>query len=255
MTRNLKALGLALVAVFAMSAIAASAASAQQGTLTSDGPVTLTASEKKPEEGGVNKLTAFGAEVTCPGSTYTAHKVLTQAETEAGKKHEPIPVPATTATLTPHYKQTNHNCVATFGWIATIDMNGCDYVIHLGETTGGVAGTYGVTVDVKCPAGKSITVTLFTTAANETAGTVACILHVGEAGNLGLKGLHATNLAGGTIGLKGTVEGISVSKTKPNNDTILCQAESTTTGKFDLDVIASGKNAAGGTTGIEITDP
>ena len=38
MIRNLKVLGLALVAAFAMSTMVASAASAQQGELTSDGP-------------------------------------------------------------------------------------------------------------------------------------------------------------------------------------------------------------------------
>lgn len=45
MIRNLKALGLALVAAFAMSAVTTSVASAQQGTLTSDGPVTLKTNE------------------------------------------------------------------------------------------------------------------------------------------------------------------------------------------------------------------
>ena len=43
MIRNLKVLGLALVAVFAMSAMVASAASA--GVLTSDGPVKIKATE------------------------------------------------------------------------------------------------------------------------------------------------------------------------------------------------------------------
>ncbi len=55
MIRNLKALGLTLAAVFAMSAIAASAASAQQGTLTSDGPVTLYGTETGPA--GSNAIT------------------------------------------------------------------------------------------------------------------------------------------------------------------------------------------------------
>lgn len=75
--RNLKALGLAAVAVLAFSAVAASAASAQQGKLTSDGPVTLTG-----EDTGVNFFKAFGSEVRCPDSKYTGHTVLTIKQTE-----------------------------------------------------------------------------------------------------------------------------------------------------------------------------
>ena len=64
MIRNLKALGLALVAVFAMSAMAASASSA---SVTSDGPFTLTGTETGGTE--TNYLEAFGLKTKCPGST------------------------------------------------------------------------------------------------------------------------------------------------------------------------------------------
>ena len=96
MTRILKALGLALVAVFALSAVAASTASAQQGTLTSDGPVTLTATETGV---GQNWFEAFAAKIECPGSTFTGHKVATTP-------HTPISSGATEATLTPIWKET-----------------------------------------------------------------------------------------------------------------------------------------------------
>ena len=131
MTLNLKALGLALVAVFALSAVAASAASAQQGTLTSTGPVTLTATETGAAQ---NWFEAFGARVECPGSTINGHKVATTP-------HVPIPVPATQATLTPKWLETVGglpNCkVPGLGLTATIDMNGCDFVASINQTTGG----------------------------------------------------------------------------------------------------------------------
>jgi hypothetical protein len=254
MIRNLKALGLALVAVFALSAMVASAASAQSpGTVTSDGSWTGTGTET----GGVgaNRLTAFGAFVECPNSTYTVHKFTSEGETGVPKTHPLVPSVSTTATITPHYKHANHKCVATFGWVATIHMNGCDYDLHVGETTGGVNGTYGATVDVTCPPGQSITVTLWTNSAEETAKPTQpmCVLHVSE--QKGLKGAHITNTTGGHLGLHGTVEGIKVKKTKPNAHSILCQAEETTTGKFDIDVTVSAKNSAGGATSIEVTHP
>src|ERR1044072_3755126 len=71
MIRNLKAPGLALMAVFALTAMAASTASAQQGTLTSDGPVTLIGTETgEPND---NSISMFGTTIRCPGSTHTAH--------------------------------------------------------------------------------------------------------------------------------------------------------------------------------------
>lgn len=248
MIRNLKVLGLALVAVFALSAVAASVASAQQGTLTSDGKVTL-----KGEETGVeqNFLESFGLKVQCPGSSYTGHEYNVTP-------HVLIPSGATTVTLTPHYKQTNHNCNVTPGnFKATIDMNGCDYVAHIGETTGGVAGTYGVTFDVVCPANQSITVTVWTTSALETSepNNPMCKLHVrGAPFNQGLKGAHITDTGVGDGTLTGTVEGINVQKTKTTH-ALLCPTAETNTGKFGLDVTVKGLNSVGEPTNISLSHP
>jgi hypothetical protein len=125
MIRNLKVLGLALVAVLAMSALAASAASAQQGKLTINGgtEVTLDATEN-----GLNAFTAFGAEVECPGSTITGHKINTTP-------HTLIPANATEITLTPNFV----NCVArdsTGTHKATVTMTSCDFHAKVGVTTG-----------------------------------------------------------------------------------------------------------------------
>jgi hypothetical protein len=188
MTRNLKALGLALVAVFATSVMVASTASAQVGNLgkiTSDGPVTL----KGTETAGENKFEAFGATVTCPGSTYTGHKVNVTP-------HELIPVNATEVTITPTYV----NCVEGTNKI-TIDMNGCDYVLK--DTTTKTAGenTYTVLVDIVCPAGKSIEI---------TGGF--CTVKVGAQANKA--GFHLKNTGTGTsndLDLTGTINTLTAS--------------------------------------------
>jgi hypothetical protein len=246
MIRNLKVLGIALAAVFAMSAVAAAVASAQQGTLTSTGPVTLDATELGAN---ANRLEAFGAFVECEGSTYVAHKFNVTP-------HGFIPSGSTTATLTPKYKETKGtepNCVGSLGTRATIDMNGCDYVIHLGETTGGVNGTYGVTFDVVCPTGKEITVTVWLSEnAHTTEPTGAkCTLHVPP--QTGLKGAHATDTGSGDITLTGPVTGITVKQTRHS---ILCPAGThEAAAKFQLNVTVTGTNEAGGATSISLSHP
>jgi len=245
MVRNLKVLGLALVAMFALTAVAASVASAQQGKISTDGPVTL-----KGEETGVaaNSLTAFGLKVECPGSSYTGHKYNVTP-------HGFIANGETTATLSPKYKEEAENCKVTPGnFIATIDMNGCDYVIHLGVTTGGVANTYGVTFDVVCPVGKEITLTIWTNAVDHTTVGKApfCVQHVPP--QTGLLGAHATDTKNGHIDLTGTVEGIKVTESASATHPVLCPKKETLAGKFDLDVTVKGLNEAGGATSIGISE-
>ena len=93
MARNLKALGLALFVVFALSAVAASAASAQVGKLTSDGPVTLFGTQTG--EAKNNALIAFGGETTCTKASYTAHKYNVTP-------HDDIPSGESSITITPN---------------------------------------------------------------------------------------------------------------------------------------------------------
>ena len=245
MIRNLKTLGLALMAVFALGAVSASAASA--GALTTDGPVTLKATETG--EVTANRLTAFGAFIQCPESTYAGHAV--------GGGF--IPSGATTITLTPEYKQTTAggapNCIGPFGWSATVETNNCDYVVHVGAKTGSPADTYGGTIDVVCPAGKEITVRIWTSESDHTSKPTEpfCILHVPP--QTGLKGADATDTTNGTIDVTGTVEGIRVLRTAQAADPspVLCATSETTTGKFDIDTTVTGKNEAGGATTISLS--
>ncbi|HET8862857.1 MAG TPA: hypothetical protein VFM94_06380 [Solirubrobacterales bacterium] len=124
MTRNVKAMGLALVAVLGMSAIVASAASAQQGKLTSDGPVTLTGSPTGTPD--LSDFTFFGSSNSeCPLYTYTGHKYNVTP-------HELIPSGATAITLSVSYGKFCN----VGGAPMTADMNGCDFVLDIEGTTG-----------------------------------------------------------------------------------------------------------------------
>jgi hypothetical protein len=256
MIRNLKALGLALMAAFALSAMTASGASAQnQGWLTTDGTdVTLTGTETGGA--GANAWTMFGGTMECPGSVYTGHKVLTVKETEEGKKHERVPNKSTTFTTTPHYKQTNDkgepNCVvAGTGLTVTIDMNGCDYVIHIGTKI--MAGEYNFTLDIVCPTGKEIATTMFHSINPKHEGTPYCTMHIPPQN--GLAGGKAKNTTSGHIGLIGTVEGIEMIRTKHGSGTLLCPTNSTfKSAKWDTDVTLSGDNAEGKATEISVSD-
>jgi hypothetical protein len=243
---NLKTLGLALAAAFALFATVASAASAQtlSKITTSNGlPATLTATETGA---GVNRLTLpvpKGAFLECPGSFYTGHAVGTTNGVSNG---------ATTATITPHYKQTSGfgepNCKGPFGIRSTIHMNGCDYVFHIGETIpGGTEHTYAVTYDIICPMGNEITVTLWTNETQHTTqpNTAFCTLHIPSQTNL--TGGHATDTSttDGHFELTGTVEGLIVNKTESAiHEGILCANEHITNASTDMDLTVEHKNAS-----------
>ncbi|HET8862739.1 MAG TPA: hypothetical protein VFM94_05775, partial [Solirubrobacterales bacterium] len=81
MIRNLKVLGLSLVAVFALGAVMASGAMAQNGLLTADGPFYLTGTD----EATGNALTYPGEEpLVCPGSHYKGEKEKSSAPLTSG---------------------------------------------------------------------------------------------------------------------------------------------------------------------------
>jgi hypothetical protein len=242
MIHNLKAFGLAMAAVFAMSAVAASAASAQQGKLTSDGPVTLVA-----EETGIaaNAVTAFGLRAECPGSIGTGHKYNVTP-------HTFIPSGETTFTLTPHLKSANHNCrVFPGNYPTTADFNGCDYVTHIGQTVGGISGTYSGTNDIVCPAGQEITWTIFTNTTDETNNKPFCIMHIKP--QTGLTGGHAKDTGNGFIDLAGTIGGVHVSKTSVSHP-LLCPNATTTTAQLHGDGTVRGVDELGKSTPISISE-
>src|SRR6476646_6791866 len=142
MTRNLKALGLALVAVFAMSAIAASAAQATP-TLTSEvSPVTLEGTAGGFGSGQV--LKAFGGEFECEGSSF--HTGLTST-------------PTAEITVEPSYGPLCRTAAQKLP--ATVTVNGCTYRFYNLKFIS--AGDYQATVDIVCPSEKVIEVHIYAT--------------------------------------------------------------------------------------------
>jgi hypothetical protein len=228
MIRNLKVLGLALTALFAFSAVAASGASAQ-GRLTAPEPVTL-----KGTETGLatdNALTSFGGTTHCPGSTITGHKITTTP-------HALIPSGATEVTLTPHY--VNCTTVDSGGntFSTTVDMNGCDYRGKvLGSTVGPTPNAWGLDIQITCPAGRHIQVTLFSSASHAlrvctitvTNTTLTSDAHIGNDIVAPVDHLWA----------KGTFTKIIVHKSG------LCGSETDENGIFHLDATVKAFNAGG----------
>jgi hypothetical protein len=146
MIRNFKALGLALVAILAMSVVVASAAQAEktEAKITSQTnvyPLQLSATSTVGNE----IFNTAGGKVECKGS-YSASVGAASAN----------------VTATPTYTE----CKA-FGFVAaTVTMNGCAYKFNL--TTIVKADEYLAHVDLVCPAGKSVVI---------TAGTCEVVVH------------------------------------------------------------------------------
>ncbi|HET8861827.1 MAG TPA: hypothetical protein VFM94_01080 [Solirubrobacterales bacterium] len=257
MKRNLKVLGLALVAVFALSAVVASAATAQSGVLTSTNKekVTLTGADTGVKQ---NWFKAFENKVECPDSTYTGHAVKTFTQTvetteKTGKDHEFLPHGATEVTVTPHYRQTQTppnqntaNCDVEAGastLSATVTMNGCDFEFYEFKTAGGGNGTYSFLADVVCPAGKTIEVHIYS---SHTHSLQLCKVTIGS--QEGLTGFHATNTANETVDLTGTSKNIKAKKSG------LCGAGETEVAEYNLDVNVGAHNEGNLAEGITISD-
>jgi hypothetical protein len=150
MIRNLKALGLALVAVFAMSALAASAAQATAGTLTTfpAGLTVIATSEQVGEHQFVltdhEILPGAFATIKCESVTFTS---------TAG-----IATGATAWTVAPSYPR----CLAFgLGQPATITTTGCDYVLKTGTPTTDGLGWH-VATDIACTGGAVIQIVVAT---------------------------------------------------------------------------------------------
>jgi hypothetical protein len=126
MTRNLKIMGLALVAMLALGASAASSASAQhQFTSDEADPVYLTAESSNA---------VFSTKTATIGVECETNEAVGSAES-----------PTEEVTVTPTYE----GCTAGFLGEAPVDMTGCSYVLF-SETTEHL-GTDGETVETHAP--------------------------------------------------------------------------------------------------------
>jgi hypothetical protein len=139
MIRNLKVLGIVLGAVFAMSAVMASAASATD-TFTPEGGGNAVVTGEA-EAGTFNKF-----EITGAGFKIECAKAIFNGTLSNG---------ASSVTIYPTYYKTTpgSRCDATVGE-GVVKMNGCTYDLT-GNTTGSDGGT-DATIWISCPAGKVI---------------------------------------------------------------------------------------------------
>lgn len=215
MIRNLKALGVAMAAVFAMSAVMASAASAQQAYLTAD---TALAGIDGKDIGAAsaNRLTAF--------STYTQCSEVNYSGSILGESSDH----GTTATAIPDYKGCKSSAL---GFGTTVAMNDCHYIFHLGETTG-EGDTYGVQSTLICEGEGNPEVTI-----NVFGSHCTITITPSEAG---YSGLHATDTTEGDIVLNGTVEGIKAHATGNCPET-----GTTENAKLDTNVTVTGDPEVG----------
>ncbi len=165
MIRNLKMLGLSLVAVCAMGAVAASAASANANywfTMSGSDWTGLSASQVP----GAFYETRFDGIVGGSPGVVKCEKSTSSGSTSA--------TTTTTLTLSTQYSGCG---LEPFG-NAVINTNGCLWVIHtdpLGDTTN---GEYHAVSTVECPTGNEVTVEA------KIGGVTKCIIHI-EPQNLG----------------------------------------------------------------------
>jgi hypothetical protein len=186
MIRNIKALGLAFVAVAAMSAFAVSAAQGSELHAQTAKGANITGEQ---EAGGQHnfKITGPGAETKCTVATFegTAKDVV-----------QPEPADGQTTSQELTVTGTYTGC-KTFGLASAVDMNGCKYTIT--NKLNGVTTALKATVDITgCTPGKQVEVT-----------ASGCTIKVPEQHNL--SDLGFVNLAGPpkTVTVNVTVQGIT----------------------------------------------
>ena len=123
MKRNLKTLGLALIAVLAMSAMVASAAGAATFTATEGAKITAT-------DSGSVKFTVTGTEVTCGNAVYTGTAPA-----------------ASFASITVNATFSECKTAISSATILGFGAGECDFVLYAGGTA-----------DLVCAAGKDVTI-------------------------------------------------------------------------------------------------
>lgn len=118
MTRKLKSVGIAMVAILAMSAVVVAAAQAATFTSTKAGAISSEQTTK-------HEIKTKAGTIKCSSVTFSGVAALSSS----------------TQTLTPTYS----GCLLGGVLEVTVTMNGCDYLMNASGT-----------IQIACPAGKSI---------------------------------------------------------------------------------------------------
>jgi hypothetical protein len=231
MSRNLRTLGLALMAALAVSAMGASGAIAQQGLATSDGPFFKVGTELPTG----NSFTFPGlAASSCKESHFRGGIV-------GSTPHKPLSSGYSQFTVSPTYT----NC-KTGIFPMTVKMTTCDFRGQLGETTGG-GDTYALTLSVECSTvGDVVHMEIYSNAAHTN---LICSVTFGAQTPAG-QALHASDTTNGKIHVQGKLTGLHGIRTNTGG----CAPSSTTTeAAYEFNLEGTGENEEGGTTGVALS--
>lgn len=213
MNRKLKALGLALVAAFAMSAFVASAQAAEFHA--GEAHTTSTAGQTSTHVFTAGE--GFGG-VSCSKASFESTSTAT---TE------------TFQTIKPAYSE----CKDSFGRTAHVTVNGCAYVFKGGTSTT-------ANVDVECPEGKTIVVEV------KSGGSTICTVTIGAQTNTGIVDLH--NVAGGDVAIESTAGSVD-NTTSGGFFNCGISNGLHTEGTYTGTSVAAGTNTAGGAVNISVS--
>src|SRR5881394_1943167 len=170
MTRNLKRLGIASLAIVAMGAMVASAAQAVTPTLVAGGAGTVVGSQV-----GGHDITVGARAVTCKEVLFSGSTAVSQ----------------TTLTLTPEYKGCNTTPVLGVSLFVTITMNSCDY-LFTSLSHNAAAGDYDANLSILCPGTSKIEIHMYN---NSGEGSEVCTITI-ESDQTDKSGNTITNVAG-----------------------------------------------------------
>jgi hypothetical protein len=174
MIRNLKVLGLALVAMLAMSVVVASAAQANSNFTTTNG---LYPTIFEGEQGTENVFTTTTGSVKCTTAKFVYRNGETMQEAGINYVIGTNTAASETASLHPEYT----GCKA-FGVKATVTTTGCNYLFHVTNA----ASPFTLSTDIACSGTNKITV---------VPTGVDCTITVGP--QTGITGLSAVNAGAG----------------------------------------------------------
>ena len=231
MTRNLKVLGLALVAVLALGAAMASVASAKF-----DSEIEHTLISGEQPAGKPHTFTVEAGTTTCGTAKFSGTALGTFNGTSWTKED---------LTITPEYSNC-HTTILGEEKVADVRMNGCEYTFTAGETTEEGTKVHG-TVHIICPESKVIEV--------EITGANICKVTVPAQGPVAGITYHNTG-----TGTKRDVDVISaVTTLKYTQDGVFCPgnnfsaSKTFTNGKYSGEVTSIGTNTTGTQVGIWVT--
>jgi hypothetical protein len=162
MTRNIKALGLAVVAVLALSAVAASGAQAAS-FMSSEAGATLNGTQTNTNIFEVSG----GRQITCTSVTFSG----TASGTESAEQE-----------VSPSYSGCHSSILGGEEIPATVTLNGCTFLFH--ATTTITASEISAHVHIICPAGHSIEVHVYANSTKHNENKPLCTYSIPPADNL-----------------------------------------------------------------------